>query len=183
MVRRRLMAGLIDVALVLAWAIVVTGIFFAASWLGWTNGLNAALLQVILGSCVGIPALGVFAVWEAGPRQGTLGKRYYGLRIVDADGGRVNLGRALLRNLLKIVLPMLFLHLASLSLLAPGVDSWILSIIALALPGSYLAGLFIGSGRTPYDLVANTQVTEHAGRAYLGDEISDVIESVPRRAI
>ncbi|MDR1237549.1 MAG: RDD family protein, partial [Propionibacteriaceae bacterium] len=148
MVRRRLIAGLIDVALVLAWAVVVIGVFFAADWLGWTRGLTTTVVQAIIGTSVGIPALAVFAVWEASPKQGTMGKRYFGLRVVGADGGRVNLIRALVRNLLKIGVPVLLLHLASLSLIAPGVDSWILTAIAVALPGCYLAALFIGSGRT-----------------------------------
>ncbi|MDR1430541.1 MAG: RDD family protein [Propionibacteriaceae bacterium] len=183
MVRRRLLAGLVDAALVLAWALLVAVAFAVASGLGWTKTLSAIWVQAGIGGCSSIGALAFFAAWESGPRQGTPGKRCFGLRVLDADGGRVKLPRAVLRNAAKITVPMLLAQLAGISLLAPGIDSWILTFIAVGLPMCYLVSLFTGSGRTLYDLVANTRVAEHAGRAYLGKDVSDVIESVPRRAI
>jgi uncharacterized RDD family membrane protein YckC len=175
---------LIDAAVLLVWILVVGGLYFGAAYLGWVNPATTLLSQVVAGTVVGIPALLLFAAWEAGARQGTVGKRHFGLRVHGTDGhSRVSVPRAFLRNALKIAAPVLLLHLAAMGLVSPGVDSWILAGIAVALPGSYLVCMFIGSGRTPYDLVAGTQVTERAGRVYLGDEISDVIESKPRRAL
>jgi uncharacterized RDD family membrane protein YckC len=43
------------------------------------------------------------AVMEASALQGTLGKRLLGLRVVDANGGRITLGRSIRRNLTKIL--------------------------------------------------------------------------------
>ena len=40
---------------------------------------------------------------EASPLQGTLGKRLAGIRVVGPDGGRLTLGRAISRNLAKLL--------------------------------------------------------------------------------
>lgn len=44
-----------------------------------------------------------FAVQESSPYQATLGKRLLGIYVVDIQGNRITLGRALLRALVKTV--------------------------------------------------------------------------------
>jgi uncharacterized RDD family membrane protein YckC len=44
-----------------------------------------------------------FTLMEGGPRQATLGKSLLGLKVTDMDGNPIGYGKALLRNIAKIV--------------------------------------------------------------------------------
>jgi hypothetical protein len=85
--------------------------------------------------------------------------------VVDAGtGGGVGVGRALLRNILKIGLPWTIGHAAVVAIVLGSGDSaaagpvWVLTAVAYVLPLAYVISLFIGDGRTPYDRVAGTRV-------------------------
>jgi uncharacterized RDD family membrane protein YckC len=45
-----------------------------------------------------------FSLMEGSVLQGSLGKLAFGLRVTDLDGNRLQLGRALVRGLLKVIL-------------------------------------------------------------------------------
>jgi uncharacterized RDD family membrane protein YckC len=105
------------------------------------------------------------AGWEAAPRGATPGKRLLRLRVTTADGDFVALGRSLLRSVLKVALPWELAHTAVWRLLVwPGDPEDRVSLVLLLLANGiavvYLAALFVGSGRTPYDRIAGTVVRD-----------------------
>jgi hypothetical protein len=67
---------------------------------------------------------------------------------------------AILRNTLKIGVPWTIGHAAVFSIAQAGgsvpvpvpVSVWLLTVVAYVLPIMYVAFLFVGQGRTPYDL-------------------------------
>lgn len=63
-----------------------------------------------------LPVILYFALQEGSARQATFGKRRAGLRVIRAGGGRLDLGRALLRSALKF-LPWQMAHTAVIQLL------------------------------------------------------------------
>ena len=103
------------------------------------------------------------AWWEAAPRGATPGKRLLGLHVAAANGGAVSLGRSLLRSALKVALPWELAHTAVWRMLVwPGDPqdraSLVLLVLANGIGVVYLAALFVGDGRTPYDRIAGTVV-------------------------
>lgn len=94
-----------------------------------------------------------------------MGKRLRGLRVVDVDtGGRVSFGRALVRNVLKVGVPWLIGHAAVFAIVAASATTsvppqvWVLTAAAYLLPLVYVGSLFVGSGRTHYDVAVRTAV-------------------------
>ena len=83
------------VSFVLGFVIGFAGAFAAP---GADNSVQT--LAGLVGGLFGI----VYYVWmEGSSRQATLGKIAVGIRVTDLDGGRIGYGRALGRNLLKIL--------------------------------------------------------------------------------
>jgi uncharacterized RDD family membrane protein YckC len=100
---------------------------------------------------------------EAAPRGATPGKRLLGLHVVAANGGSVSLRRSLLRSVRKVALPWELAHTAVWRMLVwPGDPqdraSLVLLLLANGIAVVYLAALFVGGGRTPYDRIAGTVV-------------------------
>jgi uncharacterized RDD family membrane protein YckC len=104
---RRLAAGLIDAFLIPAvyyLASFIMGFFFGAASNGVEmSGDNASLTRYAAW-------IAGFVVWwlycilmERSGAQGTLGKVLLGIGVTDAGGRRISLGRAIARNLAKIV--------------------------------------------------------------------------------
>ncbi len=104
---RRLAAGVVDALLIPAvyyLASFIMGFFFGAASNGVEmTGDNASLTRHAAW-------IAGFVVWwlygvlmERSGSQGTLGKMLLGLAVTDAGGRRISLGRALARNLAKIV--------------------------------------------------------------------------------
>ena len=158
--RQRLLAGLIDVLLMGVWAAFAGVIVWLAAVAGVPQGTGVfgynliALLLVVLPVTLALTAL------EAGVYEATPGKLRVGLRVrVAGSGARIGHVRSLARNLLKLGLPWTLAHLAVLALVTvPAADAAIGTLIAVAVPASYLVSLFVGSGRTPYDWLTGTQV-------------------------
>jgi uncharacterized RDD family membrane protein YckC len=105
------------------------------------------------------------AWWEAAPRGATPGKRLLGLQVIAANAGAVSLRRSLLRSVLKVALPWELAHTAVWRLLLwPGDPndraSLVLLLLANGLAIVYLAALFVGGGRTPYDRISGTVVCD-----------------------
>ena len=81
----------------------------------------------------GLINIAYFTLMEGGPRQATLGKSLLGLKVTDVDGNPIGYGRALLRNLAKIV------------------SSLILFI-------GYIMAAFTGRKQALHDMIASTLV-------------------------
>jgi uncharacterized RDD family membrane protein YckC len=136
-IRRRLVAWLADVIpIVVAVAVVCSLVVaLAAGDRGEIGGSSGALAE---GS--GRVRDGSLALWvlystilEASSLQGTLGKRWLGIKVVDESGARLSLGRATVRNLAKL-----------------------LSLLPLGL--GFIWALFREDKRTWHDLIARTYV-------------------------
>jgi uncharacterized RDD family membrane protein YckC len=112
------------------------------------------------------PATGWLAAWEAGRRGASPGKRLMHLRVQTGDGSPPPLGRALLRNVLKVAFPWELGHTAAFTLASPSaagpgaVAAAVSGIAACAIAVGYAASLFAGSGRAPYDRLAGTTVRD-----------------------
>jgi uncharacterized RDD family membrane protein YckC len=112
-----------------------------------------------------VPVTLWLAWWEAAPRGATPGKRLLGLHVVATDGRSVSLRRSLLRSVVKVALPWELAHTAVWRLLVwPGDPddrtSLVLLLLANGIAVVYLAALFVGRGRSPYDRIAGTVVRD-----------------------
>jgi len=120
---------------------------------------NAVSLVILI-----LPATVWLAGWESGERGATPGKRLLGLRVRTVPGARLGRRRALARNALKIALPWELGHTAAFLLADPHVSPALSTIgmvagcLACALAVGYVAALFIGAGRAPYDRATATRV-------------------------
>lgn len=158
--RSRLLAGLIDLAIVLVWALVVAGVAALLISSGPSRGLGPLALHLIGIAVVVLPSTVGLTVLEAGRYEATPGKLKYGLRVRrDPSGERISWGRSLARNLLKLGLPWTLGHLAVISVGSSlGVDAVIGVLASAAVPVAYVVSLLIGDGRTIYDRLAGTMV-------------------------
>ena len=168
---RRLLAYLVDSLIIFAWIAGLTAI--GMSWgIEFFDRLDPASTKVFghafSFTALTLPVVLYFALTEHSALRASLGKRALGLRVVDADGERIGLNRALIRNALKF-LPWEIAHTAIWH--APGqpfVDAPPASFMALhagalALAGLYIASLFVGSGRTPYERLSGTRIIGRSG--------------------
>ncbi len=71
----------------------------------------AAFISVIGGIAILTTAIQIlyFSLMNSSSRQATVGKMILGLKITDTDGRRINFGRALLREMAKILSGFLFM--------------------------------------------------------------------------
>ncbi len=167
--RRRLLAGLIDLGLMLAWALVVAGLGWVLLSNGLLRGIGPLVLNLFGIALVVLPVTIGLTLLEGGRLEATPGKLKLGLRVrKDPSGEGIGWRRSLLRNLLKFGLPWALLQLAIPAVLARGGPlGWIGLAIAVAVPVSYLVTLLLGSGRTVYDQIAGTMVISTApGRRF-----------------
>lgn len=170
--RRRLLAGLIDLGLMLAWALLVAAVALGLFYGGALRGLGPLGLNLIGIAAVVLPATVGLTVLEAGRYEATPGKLKLGLRVRrDPGGERLTPGRSFLRNLLKLGLPWMLLHLAAISAtVAGGPAAWIGALLSVAVPAAYIVSLFRGDGRTIYDHLAGTTVISTSpGRRFAAD--------------
>ena len=114
-----------------------------------------------------LPTTVVLTLLESSPREASIGKLTRHLRVVDAvTGSRVSFQRSILRNTLKIGVPWTIGHAAVFAIVqASGsrsvpVSVWLLTVVAYVLPITYIVSLFVGQGRTPYDLISSTVVIQ-----------------------
>ena len=183
---QRFFAGLIDAAIVLGWAGTLGVGFYLAGWLDNGGGLTVFQVHLILAGATAFPVLIAFAILESGSKQGTVGKRIFKLRVHGTEGiSAVSFPRAIVRNLLKLAVPFFILHMAIVAGITGGLS--LISGIAISIPLilvlSYVVSIFVGQKRTLYDFAVATTVTDRAYRAFTADDLSDIIESVPRRAM
>jgi uncharacterized RDD family membrane protein YckC len=158
--RSRLLAGLIDLGLALAWALVVAAVGVPLYLTGQTSALGPLALNLVGLALVVLPLTVALTVMECGRYEATPGKLKFGLRVRrDPSGERVSWQRSLLRNVLKLGVPWSLGHLAAIALAGGGgIDAEIGAVVSMAVPVAYLVSLFIGDGRTIYDRLAGTMV-------------------------
>jgi uncharacterized RDD family membrane protein YckC len=157
---RRIAAWVVDWLIISAWAaaLVPLGLLLvdrSVPSLGW----NAVSFVVLI-----VPATVWLAAWEGGRSGATPGKRLFGLRVRVPQVGDVGWRLAAVRNALKVALPWELGHTAAFLLADPKASgltmlfSIAFGVLACALAAGYVASLFIGIGRTPYDYAAATHV-------------------------
>jgi uncharacterized RDD family membrane protein YckC len=167
---RRLFAFVLDCAVILGYAGLLAAVTLAA---GRITGFGARPPSTLAGRFAGhavaalvltLPALLYLAASEASARGASLGKHALGLRVVDRGGGPLPFTRSLLRSALKL-LPWELAHTALWhtpgwpAQAQPGAATWIGVGLCYALTAWYVASLFVGSGRTPYDRLASARIT------------------------
>jgi uncharacterized RDD family membrane protein YckC len=170
---RRLAAFAVDYALIAAYTILLAGLGVAVRAAlhqpRRTPTTAPAKLRGHALSFTGLtlPVALYFAVAEASSRQATLGKRLLGLRVATGDGRRLSCGRSLLRTALKLapweVAHTAIWHTPGRPFVSPP-GPWNVAgyALSLAAAGWYLAALFVGDGRTPYDRAAGSRVVRVA---------------------
>ena len=161
----RLLAWLVDWVAILVWAALVAAVGVPLFLSGATRGIGTLTLNLISALLLVVPVTIALALQEGGRRHATIGKRVRCERVIDVKSGQgVTFWPALARNAVKVALPWLIGHAAVYAIVesskagsvSPGV--WILTGAAYVLPIVYVVSLFVGSGRTPYDLVSGTRV-------------------------
>ncbi|ETK31427.1 RDD family protein [Microbispora sp. ATCC PTA-5024] len=161
---RRVVAWLIDwvLILILPLLLVPVGVALYAAGLRLPVGLWNLITFLLL-----IVPVTLWCAWrESGRFQATPGKRARGLMVVDAHSGRpIGFGRALLRNALKIALPWELGHTVAYGFATagrnPSASLMVATIAVYVIMIAWLAGLFLPSTRTPYDLLGGTRVVAY----------------------
>jgi uncharacterized RDD family membrane protein YckC len=165
---RRLRAGLLDLACILGWVAVVAAVGVPLWLNGITGRLNAVWLNVVAGATVVVPVTFALAWLEGGRYEASPGKQWVGLRVRHLDGSPLGFGGALLRNIAKVAVPWTLGHAAAIALAtgtSRGVpaDVWVLTGVAYGIPLISLVSLFFGERRTPYDVLARSDVVGLGG--------------------
>lgn len=160
------MAGLLDLACMLAWIAVVVVIGVLLRWAGIVGPLSPLGFTVVGALTVVAPITVTLAMLEGGRYEASVGKQRFGLRVRRVEGPQLGFVRALVRNAVKIAVPGLFGHVAAVSLATTrgpvGADLMLLIGVSLLVPVVYLVSLFVGDRRPPYDLLASSTVVEVA---------------------
>lgn len=132
------------------------------------ESLRSRLLgQAVSFTTLTLPIVLYYTLFERSPRQGTLGKQLLRLRVTDQAGRRLTFGRSLARSALKFA-PWEIAHVALWHTPGwpinpqPRALNWACFAFSLLLAGGYVISLFVGARRTPYDVIAGTQVEHRA---------------------
>jgi uncharacterized RDD family membrane protein YckC len=178
---RRLAAGAVDYGVVAAYLALLTlaGALLRAAGLlpsHITTPGGRILAQLVVIAVLTLPVTLWFAWWEAAPRGATPGKRLLGLWVSRLDGGGLSWSGSTLRSAVKIAVPWEVAHTAVWnSLVWPGPDASVnvvLFTVANGLLILYVAMLFLGAHRPPYDRLAGT-IVRIGGPARQGRTRSD----------
>ena len=166
---RRLLAFGVDYLVIAAYGGLLAGVSFGVRRvLRVPFAMPATPRARLVGHAVAFATLTApvalyFTWWEASARGATPGKRALRLRVTTEAGGRVPFGRALARAAVKFG-PWELAHTALWDTPGWPVDprptgrDWAGYGLSLALSGWYVAALFVGSRRTPYDRLSGTRV-------------------------
>ena len=156
---------LVDWFCILVWVAITAAVGVPLYLSGVTHSMGAVTLNLVAALVTVVPVTVGLTLLESSAREASVGKRTRHLRVVDAfTGSRVSFRRSILRNTLKIGVPWTIGHAAVFSIVqASGsgpvpVSVWLLTVVAYVLPIMYVVSLFVGQGRTPYDLVSGTVV-------------------------
>ncbi len=170
---RRILAFLADYCLIVTYGAALAGITLAVAAacdapLEPPSALADKLRwQAVSIATLTLPCVCYFALCEASRRQGTIGKRCLKLRVIGPDGARLRRGRSFVRTAIKFA-PWEIAHTAVWHVpgrpfvTEPGALNVAVWFVSLALVLWWIASLFVGGGRTPYDRVAGTSVIRAA---------------------
>jgi uncharacterized RDD family membrane protein YckC len=161
----RLLAWIVDWLAILVWVAVVAAVGIPLYLLGIVGTMPLLWLNLVAAALLVVPVTIVLARLESSAKEGSLGKRARRLRVVNArTGTRMSFQQAIARNALKIALPWTIGHVAVYGIVSSSgtgvvsVSVWILTAIAYVLPIVYVASLFLGNGKTPYDRLCKSIV-------------------------
>lgn len=162
---KRLAAWSIDCAVILGYAGLLAAVGIPLYLAGFLRSASLLLENAVSAFLLVIPAVLVLAGLEASQQTGTIGKRILKLRVTGLGDTRIAYLRAVVRNTMKFGIPWLIAHAtvyaiwsASSHGSAPGWWIWALLAVSYGIPIVWVVSLFIGTGRTPYDRLAHTQV-------------------------
>jgi len=163
--RQRVLAWLIDCAGILGWLALTVAVGLVLRQLGVRPGpLGTNVLATVFGVapvCLGL------AIFESGRREATPGKRRRHLVVVSTNQyRRIGLGRALVRNLLKVGLPWTLGHALAIALVGGATFTArlvVLAALAYAVPIFYLITLLAPPHRPVYDRLSGTNVVARTG--------------------
>ncbi|MBN9609843.1 MAG: hypothetical protein BGO26_18025 [Actinobacteria bacterium 69-20] len=166
---RRILAWLIDWACILGWVAVTAAVGVPLYLAGVITRTGALTLNAIGAVVVVVPVALAAAWFESRSNPATPGKRVLGL-VVCAAAGTPRFGQTLTRNALKIGLPWLVGHAAVIAIVNTSagetpISVWALLVVAYLLPLTWIASLFVGTGRTPYDRASRTIVIDRRSPA------------------
>ena len=164
-----MLAWVVDWLCILVWVAIVAAIGIPLYLAGMTGGLTVAAQNIIATLVVVVPVTLMLAWLESSVRKASISKRVRHLLVVNSrTGQRVSFRRALARNTMKIAVPWTIGHAAVYGIVASSAAGsippavWAATGFAYALPLAYVASLFFGTGRTPYDRISGTTVTRAA---------------------
>ena len=166
----RIAAFLLDYLLILVYLgiLALVGLILTLGPLGeaWSALVSTAARKDLLAFFTTVFPVVAYFVWSERSAAGaTWGKRKLGLRVVDAQSGRISRGQALIRSVVKFT-PWQMAHSALLHIPGfpmapqdpPTWSVWMLSAMWL-LVAVYLIGLSeLGGQRTVYDRISSTHV-------------------------
>jgi uncharacterized RDD family membrane protein YckC len=161
---RRLLAFGVDALVLAVWAGVVAAVGVPLHLAGVTGRMPPLALNAVGALLVVAPGVLGLAVAESRPAGTTPGKRALGLVVRAADGSRLPFGRAAARNALKVGLPWVIAHAAVIAVTAQDPAPSAVLVAAYVVPAVWVAALFRGAGRTPYDRVAGSSVCRRVVR-------------------
>jgi uncharacterized RDD family membrane protein YckC len=161
--RRRALASVGDLGVIAGWIGVLSLVGRVAGPAAARDRSGVPMPAVDLGifAATVLPVGCYLAATEAGPRQASLGKRWQGLRVTTADGGRPGAGRVLVRTAVKL-LPWQLGHLAVTRMIirndrSPAV--WAVDGLSNVLAVvSLVTAVRDAAGRAPHDRIAGTRV-------------------------
>jgi uncharacterized RDD family membrane protein YckC len=158
---------LIDWFCILAWLLITAAVGVSLYLSGAPRPASALASNLLAALVTVVPATVGLTLLESSAGEASIGKRMRHLRVVEAvTGSRVSFRRSILRNTLKIGVPWTIGHAAVFSIVQAGgagpvpVSVWLLTVVAYVLPIMYVVSLFVGQGRTPYDVISGTVVIQ-----------------------
>lgn len=150
-----------DWLVILVWAGLIFGVVMAVT-AGKPERPSSPWISQAMGFVfMTVPVVLYFAGLESSAQKATLGKRFFGLRVVGQTGQRASFGRMLVRNAIKFA-PWEFGHIVANQVAFFGdaeIATWVYGpmIISFVFPLWWIASIF-SSGCTPYDRLSYTQV-------------------------
>jgi uncharacterized RDD family membrane protein YckC len=166
---RRVGAYLVDGALLFAGVVLTQALLYATGLHPFRAEIEAGLwpggwrLHLWVFLSTSLPFWVYYATLHSSPWQATLGKRLLRLRVVTVSGGRLGLGRALLRAVVMLipfeVNHLVILRLAPVDGSAPGGDFYLGLALVYGLLALYLAVMLLNPQRRGvHDLIAGSRV-------------------------
>ena len=168
---KRIVAYLVDYLVIGAYFGIMSGIYFALRGVGVAISQSYdTVVDKIQGQAIAIvlftlPVICYFALLEASAWRASIGKRLMRLQVVGMDGQRISRAKSFLRSTIKFA-PWEIAHtgiwfVTGQPFVSPPstLSRWAWGI-SLLFASCWIASLFIGGRRTPYDWIAQTRVEQ-----------------------